>query len=190
MSGTDSNPVGTLQEHAQSRGGTFPLYLLLQHLGESHCPNFTIEVRFGEYSAEGTAANKKPAKHEAAKNMLALIRGQIESDDKVQAKTETSIITRKTIDETDLKPSAGNNVYSGNKIGDLQEYCMGRGLGMPKYIDGETTGPPHMRCFTMICVVESASRVEGGGTKKEAKCQAAGAMLEEISKPAENQDTN
>ena len=81
----DSNPVGTLQEHAQSRGGTFPLYRLLQHVGDSHCQNFNIEVRFGEYSAEGMAANKQLAKHEAAKNILALIRGQNESDDKVQA---------------------------------------------------------------------------------------------------------
>ena len=161
----------------------------MQHVGESHCQNFTIEVRFGEYSAEGMAANKKLAKHEAAKNMLALIRGQNESENKVQAKTETSIITRKTIDETDLKPSAGNKVHTGNKIGDLQEFCMGRVIGMPNYIDGETTGPPHMRCFTMICVVGNAHRVGAGGTKKEAKRQAAGAVLEELSTPAENQDS-
>ena len=73
---TDSNPVGTLQEHAQSKGGTFPQYHLLQAVGESHCPNFTIEVRFGELCAEGMAANKKLAKHEAARSMLALIRGE------------------------------------------------------------------------------------------------------------------
>ena len=121
MSGTDSNPVGTLQELAQKKGGTFPQYRLLQAVGESHCPNFTIEVRFGDLFAEGTAVNKKLAKHEAAKNMLALIREQTESKGNVKVKTETA----------NLKPSASNNVYSGNKIGDLQEYCMGRGLGIP-----------------------------------------------------------
>ena len=94
---TDSNPVGTLQEHAQSKGGTFPQYHLLQAVGESHCPNFTIEVRFGELCAEGMAANKKLAKHEAAKNMLALIGGQNESKGDIQAKTETSINPEKSL---------------------------------------------------------------------------------------------
>ena len=87
---TDSNPVGTLQELAQSKGGTFPQYNLLQAVGESHCPNFTIEVRFGEYRAEGEAAHKNLAKHEAAKNMLALIGGQNESKGDIQEKTESS----------------------------------------------------------------------------------------------------
>jgi transcription antitermination factor NusA-like protein len=113
-----------------------------------------------------------------------------ESKDDIQAKTETSINPEKNIEETDLKPSAGNKVNTGNKVGDLQEFCRGHGIEMPNYIDGETTGPPHMRCFTMICVVGSAQRVGGGGTKKEAKHQAAGAVLEDLSTPAENQDSN
>ena len=52
------------------------------------------------------AANKKLAKQEVAKNMLALIRGKSEFEDDVQAKTETSINPEKSIDETYLKPSA------------------------------------------------------------------------------------
>ena len=71
----DSNPVGTLQEHAQSKGGSLPLYNLCQALGESHCPNFTMEVVFGDLKAQGTASTKKLAKHDAARNMLQLIRG-------------------------------------------------------------------------------------------------------------------
>ena len=49
----------------------------LQEVGESHSLNLTMEVRFEELCAEGTATNKKLAKHEAAKNMLARINGQM-----------------------------------------------------------------------------------------------------------------
>ena len=39
-------------------------------------------------------------------------------------------------------------------------------------------------------MVGSAQRVGGGGTKKEAKHQAAGAVLEDLATPAEYQDSN
>jgi dsRNA-specific ribonuclease len=187
---TDSNPVGTLQEHAQSEGGTFPQYQLLQAVGESHCPSFTIQVRFGELCAEGMAANKKLAKHEAARSILALIR----AENGTHPKSEEENTTNKEkmmdkniadIEDTDLKHTAVQKMYSGNKIGELQEYCMGRGLGMPTYANGETSGPSHMRHFTIMCAVGSVERVGAGGTKKEAKRQAAGAVLEEISFPDE-----
>ena len=55
---------------------------------------------------------------------------------------------------------------------------------MPTYTDGETSGPSHMRHFTIMCAVGSVERVGAGGTKKEAKRQAAGAVLDDITSPA------
>ena len=43
-----------------------------------------------------------------------------------------------------------------------------------------------MRHFTIIFAVGSAERMGAGGTMQEAKHQAAGAVLEEISSPTEN----
>eukprot|EP00092_Neocalanus_flemingeri_P034072 GFUD01037052.1.p1 GENE.GFUD01037052.1~~GFUD01037052.1.p1 ORF type:complete len:277 (+),score=108.86 GFUD01037052.1:89-919(+) len=192
MPGADTNPVGTLQEHAQSKGGVFPQYKLLQAVGESHCPNFTMEVKFGDLMAEGMATNKKQAKQEAARNILALIRGENESMKNEQSDmedvTNQEDAGNKTREEqviTDNKPALDQKVFTGNKIGELQEFCMSRGIGVPVYKDGETTGPSHKRHFTMVCVMGTVEKLGEGGTKKEAKRQAAGAVLEEISSAAE-----
>ena len=197
MPGADSNPVGTLQEHAQSKGGTFPQYQLVEAVGESHCPHFTMEVRFEELRAEGAGTNKKLAKQEAARAMLALVRGGNNAEEGLQSEGEESIDNAVKVvdkastgrDEMDL--NLNKKVYSGNKIGELQEYCMERGLGMPAYTDGETTGPSHKRHFSIMCKVGMAKRFGEGGTKKEAKRQAAGAVLEEITNPAQKiKETN
>ena len=184
---TDTNPVGTLQEHAQSKGGMFPQYKLLQAVGESHSPHFTIEVKFGELTAEGSATTKKQAKHEAARNMLAIMRGEKKSSNLKHSDMEEAANEEKNDNETsedkvktDDKATPDQKVYTGNKIGELQEFCMSRGIGLPAYTDGETTGPSHMRHFTIVCAVGKVERVGAGGTKKEAKRQAAGAVLEGI----------
>ena len=109
----DSNPVGTLQEHAQSKGGTFPLYQLLQAVGESHCPN----------------------------------------QEKTMDKNNIEI------EDTYLKHTAVQKLFPGNKIGELQENCMGRGLSIPTYTDRETSGPSHMRHFKIMCALGSAETV-------------------------------
>ena len=199
MAGADSNPVGTLQEHAQSKGGTFPQYQLVEAAGESHCPHFTMEVRFGELRAEGAGTNKKLAKHEAARTILALIRSGNNSEECLQSERGESIDNAvKVVDKAststgrdEMDSNFNKKVYSGNKIGELQEYCMERGLGMPAYTDGETTGPSHKRHFSIMCKVGMSKRFGESGTKKEAKRQAAGAVLEEITTPAQKiKETN
>ena len=69
-------------------------------------------------------------------------------------------------------------LYTGNKVGELQEICMVAGLGQPDYHDLETTGPAHRRVFTVECRVGGAARAGTARTKKEARRQAAGALLE------------
>ena len=55
---------------------------------------------------------------------------------------------------------------------------MTAGLGQPEYHDLETTGPAHRRVFTVECRVGGAARAGTARTKKEARRQAAGALLE------------
>ena len=159
-----------LYEHAQSKGGVFPQYKLLQAIGECHCPSFTMEVTFGERTAEGMATNKKQAKHEAAKNMLAIVRGEEEASNSKQNVMEDDTNQEHDVNEskakTDDKRTLGQEVYTGNKIGELQEFCMSRGFGVPAYKDGETTGPSHKRYFTIVCVIGSLQRVGEGEQRR------------------------
>ena len=182
MQRSESNPVGTLQELAQAKGGALPQYQLLHAVGESHCPNFTILVTFGGIKAEGKAASKKNAKHEAARNLLAIMKSDQEPK---ETNPETIIQETKSelngTDKTDSNPN--QKLFVGNKIGELQEYCTARCLPMPTYTECDTTGPAHSRNFTMVCEVGTAAGKGEGKTKKEAKRQAAGLVLEIISSP-------
>ena len=59
--------------------------------------------------------------------------------------------------------------YRGNMVGQLQEYLMGRGLGVATYADGEITGPAHKLHFTMRASLGNVVQMGEGSTKKEAK---------------------
>ena len=59
--------------------------------------------------------------------------------------------------------------YRGNMVGQLQEYLMGRGLGVATYADGEITGPAHKLHFTMRASLGNVVEMGEGSTKKEAK---------------------
>jgi len=195
MAGAESNPIGRLQEHAQAKGGSSPQYQVLEAVGESHCPKFTMQVKYGVLTAEGVATNKKQAKHEAARVMLAIIKREKESTNEEkqenmeqhasnQEEVNNGAQAKENVKTEDINTSV-KKVYIGNKIGELQEVCMTRGISLPVYRDGETTGPSHMRHFTMVCAVGNLERVGEGGTKKEAKRQAAGAVLEHILYPGD-----
>ena len=52
------NPIGSLQELAQSRGVGPPQYVLQDASGESHFPSFTIQVCWCDLTATGVGTSK------------------------------------------------------------------------------------------------------------------------------------
>merc|ERR1712107_190465 len=174
MPGPD-NPIGSVQELSQSRGVAPPQYVLQDASGESHCPSFTIQVCWCDLTATGVGTSKKEAKRLAAKHLLEQVSGE--------GGNSTSDNSCDNTDGPEVKK------YTGNQVGALQEYVLSKGLGDPVYTEKEATGPPHKRCFTLCCKVGEIESKRSGNTKKEAKHQAAGTVLEllTLSMQQENQ---
>lgn len=59
-----------LQEWAQKRGNDLPAYDVTERAGPPHAPTFTITVRVGSLSAQGTGNSKRAAEQEAAAALL------------------------------------------------------------------------------------------------------------------------
>ena len=60
-----------LQEWAQKRGQTLPLYEVTGQSGPPHAPAFTVTVTVGSADASGSAGNKRAAEQRAAEALLA-----------------------------------------------------------------------------------------------------------------------
>ena len=71
------DPKTALQEWAQGRGQSTPIYKELKRTGPDHAPVFTIEVRLVDGSSEqAVAASKRQAEQAAAKALLTRLEGQ------------------------------------------------------------------------------------------------------------------
>ncbi|MFC1684669.1 ribonuclease III [Pseudomonadota bacterium] len=68
----------------------------------------------------------------------------------------------------------------------LQEFLQGRGLGLPAYKIMDIDGEQHDQLFRVKCIVEDLSvESEGqGGSRRKAEQDAAGQVLEQVSKVA------
>ena len=74
---------------------------------------------------------------------------------------------------------ANNNKSSHNSVGQLQEFCQARGLGVPRYNElGDTSGAQ----FSIQCVLGSEVTAGEGPNKKEAKRLAAAQMIQKVSR--------
>ena len=166
MSNYETNPVGALQERFQSRGIT-PQYRVVQAEGASHAPTFSFQVILGDLTATGSGSSKKQAKHAAARAMLDKLDGRVPAHD----------------GQTPLPPvsdqSAGPQA-PGNTVGALQELCVKHGHPMPTYALGTVGGQPHQRNFSIICVVGKLRESGAGGSKKDAKREAAQKMIDKL----------
>jgi ribonuclease-3 len=76
--GVSDNPKGELQQYAQQRLQTEPVYTLIARSGPDHAPTFRCAVAVGEHAAEGEGATRKAAEAAAAKALLATL-PQVES---------------------------------------------------------------------------------------------------------------
>lgn len=166
MSNYETNPVGALQERFQSRGIT-PQYRVVQAEGASHAPTFSFQVILGDLTATGSGSSKKQAKHAAARAMLDKLDGRVPAQD----------------GQTPLPPvtdNANGPQAPGNTVGALQELCVKHGYPMPTYDLGAVGGQPHMRNFTIMCCVGKMRESGTGGSKKDAKREAAQKMIDKL----------
>ncbi len=70
------DPKSTLQEFAQKKGHTLPIYTILQKTGPDHAPSFQIEVSIPHIgSAIGQGDSKKTAEQQAAQILLEKLNG-------------------------------------------------------------------------------------------------------------------
>ena len=66
----------SLQEWAQARRGGTPVYALIGREGPDHAPHFVVEVRVaGHEPVAGEGRSKRDAEQDAAKKMMAKVRG-------------------------------------------------------------------------------------------------------------------
>ena len=175
MSNYETNPVGALQERFQSRGIT-PQYRVVQAEGASHAPTFSFQVILGDLTSTGSGSSKKQAKHAAARAMLDKLDGRVPAQD----------------GQTPLPPvqdSTNGPQAPGNTVGALQELCVKHGYPMPTYDlaggegcgdAGAVGGQPHQRNFSILCCVGKLREGGGGGSKKDAKREAAQKMIDKL----------
>lgn len=174
MSNYETNPVGALQERFQSRGIT-PQYRVVQAEGASHAPTFSFQVILGDLTSTGSGSSKKQAKHSAARAMLDKLDGRVPAQD----------------GQTPLPPvqdSTNGPQAPGNTVGALQELCVKHGYPMPTYDlggdgcgdQGAVGGQPHQRNFAILCCVGKLRESGGGGSKKDAKREAAQKMIDKL----------
>ena len=76
-------------------------------------------MRYLGLTAEGEGTNKKMAKAVAARNMLALVCGE-----------EGEV--REAGEEVD-SPEVAEAIITTNTVGELQEFCISKGLGQAQY---------------------------------------------------------
>jgi len=209
MSQYETNPVGALQERYQSRG-VLPSYRVVQFEGMSHNPVFTYQVTIGDMSTMGSGNSKKQAKHAAARAMLDKIDGRVPAagmntpagmpqpnlDNKTitasQSGTEATSQSNGANGTNGTggtggggSPNAGNGTGNGtslpsNPIGSLQEYCVKCSLPLPIYDLQNTSGQPHQRNFEIIAKVGAIASNGTGTSKKDAKRDAATALLDKL----------
>lgn len=166
MSNYETNPVGALQERFQSRGIT-PQYRVVQAEGASHAPTFSFQVILGDLTSTGSGSSKKQAKHAAARAMLDKLDGRVPAQD----------------GQTPLPPvadTANGPQAPGNTVGALQELCVKHGYPMPTYDLGAVGGQPHQRNFSILCCVGKLRESGAGGSKKDAKREAAQKMIDKL----------
>lgn len=121
----------------------------------------------GDLTATGSGSSKKQAKHAAARAMLDKLDGRVPAQD----------------GQTPLPPvtdTANGPAAPGNTVGALQELCVKHGYPMPTYDLGAVGGQPHMRNFTIMCCVGKMRESGTGGSKKDAKREAAQKMIDKL----------
>ena len=74
----------------------------------------------------------------------------------------------------------GGSQAPTNMVGALQEVCVKQGFPMPTYASNQVGSQPHQRNFVYTCSVGKIKENGQGGSKKDAKREAAQKMIEKL----------
>lgn len=166
---TIKTPVMVLTELTVKKGIPPPEFILISAINNTHDNEFTYQVVVEGVSAIGMGKSKKEAKQNTAHLALELLNrkgiyhpdfGEV-SDPELREKEIPS----------PKKPPV-------NCIGSLYDVCLEYKIPEPEYLEISDVGPPHCREFTYDCRICSLRTRATAHTKKQAKQQAAQAMLD------------
>ncbi|XP_043487368.1 RISC-loading complex subunit tarbp2-like [Polistes fuscatus] len=180
-------PISILQEFGMKEG-FLPEYTIVSEQVVDNVKVFKFQVKYKGLLAVGKALNKKKAKHNAAENMITLMKDLKNNSNIIQI-----LPLKENISETkqifSLKDSClklcslntnPKNVDTTNYIGKLQEYCSVNSLLMPEYVVNNVSGEPHQIKFTMACKLGAIVEEATSTTKKQAKQLAAKQLLDRL----------
>lgn len=162
-------PVSVIQELCVKKRTGAPFYDLIEDGSDPETKMFAYSVELFGQTAKGKGKSKKDAKHEAAVNMINIL---------------------KEIDEfkADLKGVPSENPLPRLQTGDgdavrtLLDICVQRDWPIAQFTVQQAFGAPHSPEFTVECRLASMVRVGTFSTKKGAKQIAAQEMLNVIQK--------
>ena len=89
-----------------------------------------MQVAYSGRTARGSALSKKAAKAEAARAMLANLARE-GGEEEAGEETEEGVVIRE--DTSGEQGAKAGIVAAANSVGELQELCIGQGLGQPVY---------------------------------------------------------
>jgi ribonuclease R len=153
------NFVGLLQELSQSLGWALPVYQFTEAGSDFTC-TCTVLIQELSFSAKGTTAQKKKAKHVAAREMLIQLQRWFQHGERVAVDEPESSVTSSTQEQAVQTAQAaasishlilGKELKDGqNFIGFLQQLCQTLSWDLPAYeFFGET---PEFSCTCIVWV--------------------------------------
>ena len=182
------NFVGLVQELSQSLGWALPAYQFVESGSDFTC-DCTVLVQELAFSAKGTAAQKKKAKHVAAREMLIQLQRWFQHGERIEMdepeSSVTSSIQEQATQTTQTAVSISHPLLvkelkdGQNFIGFLQQLCQTLEWELPAYeFSGETPE------FVCACTVWAEGRRFTGkavsSKKQKAKYFAAKVVLLEL----------
>lgn len=188
MTNPNTNPVGYLQEFVQKYNcARFPEYIETGAVGPAHSRLFTCHCLFDGHDVEAKSNTKKHAKTESARLMIVQLteNGYLDSKSRgtpIKLKSETSpsqtqpsVTSLNKTEDSVHSQSPSINCFK-NPISLLQEYCQGKHINLPVYVEGgnATAG------FIVECELQDKKTSATGSNKKMAKTEAATRMCQEL----------
>lgn len=158
-------PVSVLQELCMRKHHGAPYYDLVAD-GKDESKTFAYVVEAFGQSARGQGKAKKDAKHEAAVNILSILKTMDEHKYELEGMAELTL----------PRVQSGD----GDSVGLLLDLCVQREWPIAVFTVQQAFGAPHAPEFTVECRVASITRVGTFSTKKGAKQIAAQEMLNVI----------
>lgn len=158
-------PITILQELCMKRHSALPYYDLMADGTEEPLKIFAYSVDVFGQTATGQGKSKKDAKHEAAINILNILKGMNEFKADLHDQVNQQ------------RPQIAEG---GDAIGQLLDICVQKDWPHATFELRKACGTAHNPFFEYECRIASLVRVGGSSTKKGAKQFAAQEMLNVI----------